>query len=107
MKNSFKKLSIFMVLFCVLTTLVACGGDEDDDKTKISFFSWGNETEINIFDQLVEKFNTTNTDNIYVEFTEVPSGDYETKITTSLMGRNVPDVIVAGDGEIKPWIERG
>ena len=38
MKNSFKKLSIFMVLFCVLTTLVACGGDEDDDKTKISLY---------------------------------------------------------------------
>lgn len=49
----------------------------------------------------------TNSDGITVEFTPIPSGDYETKVTNALRGRNVPDVIVAGDGEIKSWIEKG
>ena len=97
--------TIFCAL-CLTFVLLSCKGGSSNGKT-ISFYTWGNETEITIFRSLVEEFNTTNTDGITVKMTPVPSGDYEMKIDNVLRGRNVPDVIVAGDGEIKPWIEEG
>ncbi len=97
--------SIFCIL-CLTLVLFACDEEESSGKT-IGFYTWGNETEIEIFRSLVEQFNTTNEDGITVRMTPVPSGEYETKIDNVLRGRNVPDVIVAGDGEIKPWIEQG
>lgn len=74
---------------------------------KSSSIVGGNETEIEVTRELVEEFNEINEDGITVEFTPIPSGDYETKVTNALRGKNVPDVIVAGDGEIKSWIEKG
>ena len=97
--------TIFCIL-CLTLVLFACDGEKTNGKT-ISFYTWGNETEISIFRSLVDEFNKTNEDGIIVKMTPIPSGDYETKIDNVLRGRNVPDVIVAGDGEIKPWIEQG
>lgn len=100
---------IMAVMFCGLTALTGCGksGSESAGSTTIQFYSWGNETEVEVTRELVKEFNETNKDGITVEFTPIPSGDYETKVTNALRGRNVPDVIVAGDGEIKSWIEKG
>lgn len=96
-------------LLCCTAVLTGCGkGDsKSDGDTTIQFYSWGNETEVEVTRELVKEFNETNKDGITVEFTPIPSGDYETKVTNALRGRNVPDVIVAGDGEIKSWIEKG
>ena len=103
MKKSFSKL-----LVCLLSlSLASCGGNEEGGVTKLSFFSWGNETETKLNEELVAQFNEIHKGEIEVKFTPVPSGDYETKINNVLRGRNVPDVIIAGDGEIKPWIEQG
>ena len=108
MKRSIvKSFTLVCCLVCLALTLISCKNDEGKGSKDISFFTWGNETEIKIFEQLVADFNSTNPDGIKVKLTEVPSGDYELKITTTLKGRNVPDVIVAGDGEIKQWIENG
>ena len=100
---------ILTVLFAgaVLLTGGGKGGSESADNKTIQFYSWGNETEVEVTRELVKQFNETNTDGITVEFTPIPSGDYETKVTNALRGRNVPDVIIAGDGEIKSWIEKG
>ena len=103
MKKNFSKL-----LVCLLSlSLASCGGDDNSGVTKLSFFSWGNETETKLNEELVAQFNEMHKGEIEVKFTPVPSGDYETKINNVLRGRNVPDVIIAGDGEIKPWIEQG
>ncbi len=82
----------------------ACG---EGDGLTLKFFSWGNETEVELTRELVNEFNQTNEDGITVEFTPIPSGDYEVKIDNALRGRSAPDVFIAGDGEIKPWIEKG
>ena len=105
MNKLLKGITTVFCLVCLVLVVIACD-DENSGKT-ISFYTWGNETEITIFRELVEQFNSTNSDGITVKMTPVPSGDYETKIDNVLKGRNVPDVIVAGDGEIKPWIEQG
>ena len=105
MKRSImKRITAVFCLVCVALVLISCG---ESNENEISFFTWGNETEIKIFEQLVKQFNETNKDGITVKLTEVPSGDYELKITTTLKGSKVPDVIVAGDGEIKQWIGNG
>ena len=107
MKNKILARITTTICFIFLVLVIsACGGGESSGKT-ISFYTWGNETEISIFKELVAEFNNTNQDGITVKMTPVPSEDYETKIDNVLRGRNVPDVIVAGDGEIKPWIEEG
>ncbi len=106
MKKSSGKKLIVVSLFLLSLSLVGCKEDTGG-KTKLSFFSWGNETEVIITNRLVEQFNAENTDNIEVVFTQIPSGDYETKVNNALRGRNVPDVLIAGDGEIKAWIEAG
>ena len=100
---------IAAVLFAGAMMLTGCGrgNSSSSDDTTIQFYSWGNETEVEVTRELVKEFNETNKDGITVEFTPIPSGDYETKVTNALRGRNVPDVIVAGDGEIKSWIEKG
>lgn len=84
--------------------LAACGSESE---ITLKFFSWGNETEIALTHELVEEFNEKYKGEINVNFTSVVSGDYEVKITNALRGRRVPDVIVAGDGEIKSWIDMG
>ena len=100
-------------ILCCAIGLAGCGKEPSDEETEktsnatIKFYSWGNETEIDLTRALVEEFNEMNVDGIKVEFTPIPSGDYETKVSNSLRGRNVPDVIIAGDGEIKNWIEQG
>lgn len=109
MKRSLNKiisLVLSVVLGGSLASFAAGCGDSSDPKT-LKFYSWGNETEVELTRQLVADFNRTNPDGITVEFTPVPTGDYEQKVTNALRGRNVPGVIVAGDGEIKSWIGKG
>ena len=76
MKKNFSKL-----LVCLLSlSLASCGGNEEGGVTKLSFFSWGNETETKLNEELVNQFNEIHRGEIEVKFTPVPSGDYETKI---------------------------
>ncbi len=78
--------------------------DTTEGKTKLVFFGWGNSAEVSLTEELVDEFNTSQ-DEIYVEYTPIASDSYATKIRNALSRSNVPDVIIAGDGEIKPWIE--
>lgn len=104
-KRTLRGISALMLGMCTALNFAACG--KNDGKTAIKFYSWGNETEVALTRQLVEEFNKDNPDNIEVKFTPIPSGDYESKINNALRGRQIPDVIITGDGEIKPWIENG
>ena len=80
MKKNFSKL-----LVCLLSlSLASCGGDDNSGVTKLSFFSWGNETETKLNEELVSQFNEMHKGEIEVKFTPVPSGDYETKINNVL-----------------------
>ena len=104
MKKSWiaKLLAIVFALTCAIGCFAGCG----DSATTIKFYTWGNETEQQVMRDLVARFNRENTD-MKVNLTLITSGDYETKLTNALRGRNVPDVFIAGDGEIKKWISMG
>ncbi len=102
-----KRTISFILMMVMLLSVGLCGcSQETGGKTKIKFASWGNETEQVIYERLVAQFNAENPD-IVVSFTPVPTGDYQTKMNNNLRGNNVFDVFIAGDGEIKPWIEAG
>lgn len=105
--NFIKKIIVFTLIAVMLSSIVittcACTTSKAN---KITFASWGNETEQAIFTQLVKQFNEENPD-IEVTYTPIPTGDYQTKINNNMRGSNTFDVFVAGDGEIKPWIEAG
>ena len=98
-----KKNLLFVAL---LTTVLLAGCGETDDRTKITFYGWGNETEVSLTEKFVNEYNASQNE-IKVEYTPIPSDDYGIKIRNALASRNPPDVLIAGDGEIKPWIEMG
>ena len=81
--------TVVALMFCCAVVFTGCGkGDSDSSgDTTIQFYSWGNETEVEVTRELVKEFNETNKDGITVEFTPIPSGDYETKVTNALRGR--------------------
>ncbi len=102
------KLMATALTLTTLTGVAACGGGGGEGgEVKLSFYTWGNETEMEITRGLVDSFNAENEGKIEVAITPVASGDYETKVTNAMRGRTVPDVIIAGDGEIKNWIDQG
>lgn len=99
---------VVAVAITLLTTRSLLIGDTGDysNRTQIKFFGWGNESEVAMTRQFVDEYNEVQ-DEIYVSYTSIPSGDYAIKITNSLYSKTPPDVLLAGDGEIKPWIELG
>lgn len=105
MKRNGKIAAIAISVICGAGSFAACAAETSE--VNLKFFSWGNETEVELTRELVAEFNERNAGSIRVDFTPIPSGDYESKISNALRGRSVPDVIVAGDGEIKQWIELG
>lgn len=98
-KNRMAK--IFVLLPFIL--LSSCK-NKTSGRTEITFFGWGNEEEVALTERFVNEYNESQNE-VYVKYTSIPSNDYATKIRNSLSGRKAPDVLIAGDGEIKPWIE--
>lgn len=106
MKRKIFALSYISIFSFLLSScdILSFWSDETDGKTKLVFFGWGNSAEVSLTEEFVDEFNTSQ-DEIYVEYTPIASDSYATKIRNALSRSNVPDVIIAGDGEIKPWIE--
>ena len=106
-KKLFKSVIALLLVTFTAVGAVACDDEAAGEATTVKFFSWGNETEVELTRVLVADFNEKHKGEIQVDFTPIPSGDYETKLNNSLRGRNVPDVVIAGDGEVKQWIDQG
>lgn len=112
MNKTAKIIGISCSVVAVATSLIVARtllmGNEASysNRTQITFFGWGNESEVGLTEQFVDEYNNSQ-DEIYVTYTSIPSADYQIKITNSLYSKTPPDVFLAGDGEIKPWIELG
>ncbi len=110
MKNPVKTIVLISVVALVSGSLIASrlilsGSVKNiENRTVITFYGWGNASEVALTRQFVDSYNESQ-DKIFVQYTSIPSSDYQTKITNSLYSRTPPDVLLAGDGEIKPWIE--
>lgn len=106
MKKKFLFVANLSLLSVVLSScaILDFWNDSSEGKTKLVFFGWGNSAEVALTEEFVDEFNNSQNE-IYVEYTSIASDSYATKIRNALSRSEVPDVIIAGDGEIKPWIE--
>lgn len=106
--NRISRLAIFSVLFALLfaacaPTAPAGSGEETTVEEKITLNIWGFEGETDFFPMLIEAFETENP-NINVELTEIPEGDYVTKIDTAMLAGEGPDIAFV---YVPRWLKAG
>ena len=83
-----KKLLGASMVAASLFMLVGCGGEEAADQ--VTLYVSGDASEGNAYAQMAEKYEEET--GVYVEVTDVPYDDLETKITTAVQADDAPDV---------------
>ncbi len=123
MKKILKSLVAMACCLCVLPFATACGEDKGNDlsinpdgtikpsdKTAIvSFWINGDDSEIEVFDSLVKKFNSTTGKelNVKVELVQRTGDSYGDILGQSLAQGNAGDVFYVGDSGYKQYAENG
>lgn len=102
-----KHISIFASLLALSMLATGCGSDPAAGKLKVNFWGWGDEVEIEVFSKLVKKYNSTNQDGIYVDYTVKPSSSYVNDMDKILATKRTPDIFYVGDGDVKRWATYG
>jgi multiple sugar transport system substrate-binding protein len=88
--------------------LGSCGSSiGEEGKTTVSLWAWGDEAEVNVFQNLLRDYNAVNEDNIYVNFVKKPSSSYYSVLETALTGRQTPDLFYVGDSMVKRYAKDG
>ncbi|HZG13775.1 MAG TPA: sugar ABC transporter substrate-binding protein [Candidatus Bathyarchaeia archaeon] len=62
-----------------------------NEPVELTFMTWGNQTHLELYGKLIEKFNQTHP-NIKVKMESVPFPDYQQKITVLAAGQELPDL---------------
>ena len=122
MKNIRKILSLILCLAMCLTALFGCKGGVDkgndgeiddeghyrpsDTVAKVEFWINGDEYELEVFEDLVKRFNNKYAGQIEVKLIQKPSDGYETAVQQSLSGEKL-DVFYVGDAGYKSYAEQG
>jgi len=102
---------LLAILLCALmgTTMLACfggGGGPNGptgDAVTVTFRGYGEEDEIAIFRNLVNKFNAEHEGEIWVDYDTTPGGSYYESMAQILSGNKTPDVVYMGDDVAKEW----
>ena len=98
MNKIVKMVSIGVGVVAIATTLLVgrhlLMGEaaNNSDRINLSFFGWGNESEVSLTQNFVEEFNNSQ-ERIFVKYTPIPNSDYGIKITNSLYSRTPPDIL--------------
>lgn len=101
------------ILYLSLAALLAScgtntgGSNDSSGKTKVTLWGWGDQAEIQVFTDLLQEYNRTNEDGIYVDFVKKASSSYYSSLETNLTGRQSPDLCYVGDSMIKRYAEAG
>ena len=121
MKKFIRLLSLVMALIMSLTVFVACGkqpeksdvelddsGDvrPSDTVSNVEFWINGDEYELEVFQDLVDRFNKKYEGQIKVKLVQKPSDGYETAVQQALSGQKL-DVFYVGDAGYKSYAEQG
>ena len=101
------RFAIVMLVLIMSATCFAGCGDKYGGKTPIKFYAYGSDEEAQVYNQIVDTYNKTNTDNVYVEVEYFPSTGYENMIDKMLAGASGPDIIFVGERYIKRWAKFG
>ena len=121
MKKFIRLLSLIMALIMSLTVFVACGKKNDkndvelddsgnvrpsDKVSNVEFWINGDEYELEVFQDLVDRFNKKYEGQIKVKLVQKPSDGYETAVQQALSGQKL-DVFYVGDAGYKSYAEQG
>lgn len=121
MKKITKILSLILCLAMCMTALFSCGGDDNkqdveidpngevrpsDTVANVEFWINGDEYELEVFSDLVERFNKKYEGQIKVKLYQKPSDGYETAVQQALSGQKL-DVFYVGDAGYKAYAEQG
>ena len=122
MKNLKRLIALIMCMSMCLSMFVGCFGGNDkgddgsiaDDGTyrpsdtvaNVEFWINGDEYELAVFSDLVERFNKKFEGEIKVKLVQKPSDGYENAVQTALSGSKL-DVFYVGDAGYKSYAEQG
>ena len=121
MKKFIRLLALLLCMCMALSAFVACVKDEpkvdveldeegnvrpNQKVAKVEFWINGDEYELEVFQDLVDRFNAKNKGAIEVELVQKPSDGYETAVQQALSGTKL-DVFYVGDAGYKSYAEQG
>lgn len=97
-----------VALACLLagSCLAGCG-DNHGGKTVVTFWGAADSEEAAVFNQMVDNYNETNTDNIWLDYQPLPASGYENAIDQTLASPDGPDVFYVHERYIKRWATLG
>lgn len=119
MKKLSKLLSAIIAAALALTCFAACdpaddGGNDDDYRpgkgsvTNITFWGYGDENEIGVFQNLVRQFNAKYDGEIHVNYETKGNDDYGTSAKQALRSTKAKvDILYVGDSDFKSFAELG
>ena len=79
---------------------------KEDEKIKLTFMGWGNDSEVATFQAMIDQFMEQNK-NIEVEYIVVPSGDFDTKLQNMIAADDQPDVFYCGVDYVMKYAATG
>lgn len=100
---------IYLRILLILITILLVGCNRNDNNQTLYFWGWGDQDEIPIFNEMVDKFNQTigKESGMTVEYRPVSTEGYTTLIEQTLSGRRGPDVFFVEDKYFKKWTRLG
>lgn len=123
MKKITKLIALILSLVMALSVFAGCGNGSEDkgtdgdidedgnyrpssDVAQVEFWINGDEYELEVFQDLVDRFNALYDGQIHVNIKQKPSDGYETAVMTALTGSKL-DVFYVGDAGYKSYAEEG
>ena len=100
--------SILLSIFSIgLLSLCSCRGGNNNQHggETVTFWGYGEPTEIKIFRDLVDTFNAAHEGEIYVEYVTKPGSSYYGTVQQVIAGNRCPDVVYVGDDICKSWAD--
>lgn len=120
MKGWKKALVVLLSAVLCFSLFTGCGSKKNDIEldengnikpsgkvSEVEFWGWGDEEELQVFNNLVASFNAEYEGIIKVKYVQKNSQGYQDAVATNLLGSRPADVVYAGDGEYKQLVKDG
>ncbi len=88
------------------STAESTGSVAKGEKTVITVTKWGELSENDVEQTLINEFNKTNDKNIEVKLDVVPGDGYGDRLTTSFSSGEGYDIFLSGEGDFYKWVDK-